>query len=503
MSTAALGATQRSLYLLNGPWGTTMTSAPAGRSATAANREARTGAVALLALALAIAFSYSFASSYFAPPMSDDLWIPFGRDGQGLHDVGDVFRSAFDGYQRHTMRLGTVALFAVLALGRWLWVLLNPLFFLAIGYLVFVLAAGRGPSCRSRADGALLLLVYLLLGGAAPAVTEACFWASGATVYLWGTVAVLAFLVPVRGLLGERPAAPDTVARGAAMLVAGVVVSQAGETIVPPAIALIGAYWLYSRLHRRPAPRWFRLGGLGITAGFAAFVLVPGRFERALGAPPESSLQMDALDRLVSMVPAHLSRFVGGSGRLLCWLFAAVAVMAALAAVVRRLRPDRDRPASVSRPDIAVAAALVVAAAASVASLFIVPTKVSARVYFSPGVLLIVGLVILARTLMEDRHWRPGRWVLGVVAFVCFMEMASITKEYLDIQRQTATRMALLAAARNSGQPVVVPVPLYRRPRQQHVWLRDITADPDHPWNRAFARYYGVTAVVGVADANQ
>jgi len=456
----------------------------------------RTARTILVITVFAIA-AYMLVLSAIAPIMSDDLWYSLGMDRRGLQDISDVGRSCIELYNRYGARLGTMGFFLMSFFGRWLFIILNPIAFLALGLLTYILALGHSPSPDSVHDVGLLALVYLLIGGAAPAITEVSFWANGAMQYMWGCAAVFAFLVPFRYLLDGRIIIADTTEIAVVMLISGFIVGQATETIVPAAIGLVSALWIVSIRKGTQRPAWFYAGLAGLVVGFIVFVIAPGNFNRAATASSGTLWNMGLVDRFVNVVPHLFNKFAVYSGRFLFRILGSVAIVGLLVLVLDSFKTRRNKFAEIWKSRLPLALVCLATAVLMIFSLFIPPVKMSTRVYFGAGMMIILFLVIFVRVLFFEKYPKLAKYVVGVTCFLCFMEMAAIAKEYVGIHEQNRRRLEIVTCAKEAGLSRV-KVPLFERQRRRHVWLADITENPNHPRNKTFAFYYGLEEVIGV-----
>ena len=440
--------------------------------------------------------TYMLLLSAIAPVVSDDIWLPGGMDGKGLQDLSDVARSCVGLYDKYNIRLGNIAYFWILFFGRWLFVVLNPVVYLTLGLLVFIMALGRGPDPKSIRDVTLLLFIYLLIGGAAPAITEVSFWGNGAVQYLWGCAAVFGFLVPFRFLLEGKVVIPDTKENTALVLVAGVLVGRATETIVPAAIFLIALSWIVSYRKEEKPPLWFYAGLSGLCGSFLLFALAPGNFSRAATANAEALWDMSLFDRLIVVTPHLFRKFVVYSGRHVVQMLEITIAVGVVILLLDSLKKKRNQFLALWDRRFALALIFLTAAGLTIFSFFVVPVKMSSRVYFGAGIMIIVSMVIAVRVLFYDVYPVAAKYFIGVVGFLCFMEMAAIAKEYVDIRPQYQQRMAIIEQARASRLKSV-RLPKYQRQRRQHIWLRDITADPNSAENKVIAWRWGFEEVIG------
>jgi hypothetical protein len=439
--------------------------------------------------------AYMATLSAIAPIVSDDLHYCFGMDRGGLHDLSDVLRSAVDLYNRYGLRLGTALYFLVFLFGRWLFIVLNPLAFLALGYVVFVIALGRRLDRGSIRDVSMLLFIYLLIGGAGPGITEVSFWATGATQYMWGAGIALGFLVPFRFVLEGRIVIRDTRENAVLMYVIGGLVGLVQETIVPSVIGLLAILWLVCARRGTRLPAWFYTGMAGVVAGFLVFMVAPGNYRRAANAG-EHLWNLTLVERLVDVAPYLFKKFVVYSGRMLVTILEVLVAigLVALAIVPGRSIADRLRIFA-SRPMV-LGGVFLTTAAVTIFSLFVSPIRMSSRVYFGAGLMIVLFLVIWVWLLFYERFPVLGKYVVGTICFLCFMEMAAIANEYVDIHRQLRQRLQIVEQAKRNGE-FTVRLPIYQRHRKRRIWVPDITEDPTHNRNRNFAFYYGLDEVVG------
>jgi hypothetical protein len=334
-----------------------------------------------------------------------------------------------------------------------------------------------------------------LIGGAGPGITEVSFWATGATQYMWGAGIALGFLVPFRFVLEGRIVIRDTRENAVLMYVIGGLVGLVQETIVPSVIGLLAILWLVCARRGTRLPAWFYTGMAGVVAGFLVFMVAPGNYRRAANAG-EHLWNLTLVERLVDVAPYLFKKFVVYSGRMLVTILEVLVAigLVALAIVPGRSIADRLRIFA-SRPMV-LGGVFLTTAAVTIFSLFVSPIRMSSRVYFGAGLMIVLFLVIWVWLLFYERFPVLGKYVVGTICFLCFMEMAAIANEYVDIHRQLRQRLQIVEQAKRNGE-FTVRLPIYQRHRKRRIWVPDITEDPTHNRNRNFAFYYGLDEVVG------
>lgn len=455
----------------------------------------RVAAHVLFVVTLIGVAAYMVSLNVIAPIVSDDLHFSLGMDRRGLHDLSDVVRSSVDLYHRYGARLGTMVYFFISFFGRWLFIVLNPLMFAALGYLVFVVALGRRVDRGSMADVTLLLFIYLVMGAAGPGIIEVTLWATGATQYMWGMAWILAFLVPYRLLLEGRIVLRDTAETRVLMFAAGVAMGMVSETIVPGTIGLLLLLWLvFARRGTRP-PAWFYAGIAGIVAGFAVFLAAPGNYQR-IATSARYSLNMTLMERLFDTTPDLFRKFVVYSGERLVMIVEGLVGVGLALLAIGSVRSRTNRFSLLAGRRVLLGVVFLAAATGMIFSLFVSPIHMSSRVYFGAGTMIVLFLVIWVRTLFYDRYPVLGKYVVAIVCFLCFMEMAAIAKDYVGLREQVSERMRLVEQAKLDGR-TTVRLPIYRLRDGSHIWVPEITEDPNYHWNREFAFYYGLDEVIG------
>jgi hypothetical protein len=349
----------------------------------------------------------------------------------------------------------------------------------------------------------LALLCVFLFAMASPA--EGLYWYNGAMVTTTG--AIFAMFVMAAALHSQRPASG-----GAPVLWSGLAglfgVAAAGSNeivLYPLALGLATLGWL---ARRAQGPRW-RLWLIPLTAVALAGVvdvLAPGNYKRAA-------------------VSGGLTRVLGpfiGSGvftgmTVVEWLSNGPVLLVLIAAAgAGAVASSRIGDGSQWRRTSWLVAVLVGAAAIWGSFFF---THWASGFAFRPGpparvinvmllFFLLAGTVsafmfgaqVLARYNTLVSHPTPVRqWFMLALAALLFGR-GNIREAYVDLATGRAAtydrvlneRHAAMRAASGRQQPVIVPA-LTRIPLSIH--FKDITADPEHPHNGCYARFWNVPNV--------
>lgn len=137
----------------------------------------------------------------FTPLITDDYTYSFVYTTPNrLHSMGDVFTSLYNHYQVWAGR--SVIFFFLqmsLLIGKGFFNVLSAVCCVLLVVLMVKLAVGTTPLKTE-----LLIVGALGVWFLMPAFGETMLWMTGACNYLWVTVVVLTFLLPVRYLLDDQ-----------------------------------------------------------------------------------------------------------------------------------------------------------------------------------------------------------------------------------------------------------------------------------------------------------
>lgn len=366
----------------------------------------------------------------------------------------------------------------------------NAVVLTAFVVALFVIAFGRLPDWRRRADAFPLLVLVAALLALLPVMGGLFFWPAGTLNHTWALFALLCYAAPFRILASGRDVfegarAPLVALYCAAGIPAGMTVESAGPVVV--AWALLLAAW-----KRRSLPRWVPWATASLAAGTALLLFAPSTTARrayygtVIPSGGRAGVALYA-HRLGTVLRDH----VGLAGGLLalfavlavCWL---VVQRRPLVAALRRRRSEE--------PELRDAAVLAVMTVASLGSLLALATIP----YHSDQIrgaalhwyMLFAGVAFLAGGVWT-RLPAPLRAVaVAVVVVVLGVEMWGLSKAYAAYHEEASARHHDVLRQRRDGvRDVHVDVLLTGASR---------LVDPREQWSTNgdgpvfLARYYGV-----------
>jgi hypothetical protein len=360
---------------------------------------------------------------------------------------------------------------------------------------------------RARAVAVFCLgvLAVFLYRMASPA--EGFYWYNGASVTTWGSILALAmFAAAIRSQRGRSSAAAwgwAAIAGVLAALAAGI-----NEVVLLLlGLILVVLAWV-SR--RDKVARWHLwLVPLTLAAAAGVFdVLAPGNAKRAA-----------ATGGLSRVVGPFLGSAAFSAATVIEWLSSAPLLVGALAIFLSGVAASSQIPAGSPWRTTSWRLPPLVAAAGVWGAFFF--THWASGFAFRPGppdrvinvallffLVLVILSVFMAGIQLSERfrslvsELRPPlvhRWLVLVVAVMLFGD-GNVRQAYEDLitgraatyDRELNERDSTLRAASHRGEAVTVP-PLSRIPKT--ILFKDITADPAHPHNQCYARFWDVPQV--------
>ena len=357
-------------------------------------------------------------------------------------------------YFHFNPRIGDVLLLIVNG-PRAFHLVLTPLVEVGLLWVAFAVGFGRWPRPALR-DLQLLLFVQAMIWIVVPIPGMLYFYRPFTTNYVWGFAITLALFVPYRLALARdrEPARPWLIP---IMLAVGWVSGMCNEHTGPTQMAALAVLvvWLW-RTGRLRA--WMLAGLTGLYIGYPMLFFAPGQALRYAGM----AVRNTPLNMLRERGPGGcldiIAEFLGES-QIGIDLFLVI-VLVHLIAVHRR----GERAAAPDRAAVFGACGLVLAAGSIVVTQFASPT-VGERLYFAPGLLLVVACALLIERLLDDRTTR--RFLVAACTVIVGYHAIRFTMVYWSAKRESDARIALLRAAAPDTIAIVPPYKGWRRSRWQ------------------------------------
>ncbi len=204
-------------------------------------------------------------------------WLPYSIDELGgtPQTLGALFANIENAYLTLTPRFCIIPNAFILYLGKWSFVMLNPLVQMLLCWLVFYLIYWRGPCLRCARDIYPAGLILFLSVFAVAQPDNSVFWLGGALNYSWSLLPFLLALILARGLLSVSFDFKDAALLRAGMFLGGIILGMGGETTGPAALILFSCVLIYFKFQKKPVPKWLYFLLFGMAAGLAFLFLSP------------------------------------------------------------------------------------------------------------------------------------------------------------------------------------------------------------------------------------
>lgn len=129
----------------------------------------------------------------------------------------------------------------------------------------------------------LLVLIFLLIWSIQPAFAETTLWLTGSANYLWGTIIILAFLLPYR-LFQNKPIGQNkNILFSILFFIGGIIAGWTNENSAAGMIAMAFLFIIYYRMRKYKIHSWMFFGIVGALVGYIVMICAPGNFVRATG----------------------------------------------------------------------------------------------------------------------------------------------------------------------------------------------------------------------------
>jgi hypothetical protein len=412
-----------------------------------------------------------YAIQAWNTPVQLDDWYQLTWHRNHAFGLGSLWTYFHYNYFHFNPRIGDVILLVVNG-PRVFHLVLTPVVQVGLLWVAFAVGFGRWPRPTLR-DLQLLLFIQVMIWIVVPIPGIVYFYRPFATNYLWGFAITLGLFVPYRIALA-RPADPR--ARRwliPIMFALGWVSGMCNEHTGPTQMAAIAilVVWLWKTGRLRA---WMLAGAAGLYVGYPMLFFAPGQALRYAGMATRNSPLNLLRDRGLGGCLEIIVDFIGEVQ--LGIDFVLLIVLVALIAVRRR----GERAVAPDRATVLTALGLVLAAGSIVVTQFASPT-IGERLFFAPGVLLVLGGAVVIERLLDEPAAR--RFVGGVCAVAFAYHAFRFVGVYWVAKAENDDRIALLRDARPDTVAVVTPYKSWRRSRWfwgddfQYASLREYVAN--------------------------
>ncbi len=374
-------------------------------------------------------------------------WLPYGGDEFLFYNsaLKETFFNAIDTFLHISPRFGAVAGCFLLYMGKWSFVLLNPLAQLGIVFSVFYLVFLRLPDFKTLRD--IWAFCFILLASVFFVITpdQTVFWIGGALNYSWTFLLFLVFAGQLRNLC-EGNCLHGGLWVCAAAAAAGFCLGISNENNAPLSLLLFGGVWLFLKTQKRKAPAWFLYAFFALCVGLVFMFASPALYMRLRQNQGEVSL---SLGQIIFFNIYKFDLFFRSAFYLPFILFFAYIFFL------------RTRFKEVLRNKNFVLAVLSFCFAVCAALPFLILPSITARVFYSASLFTLISFLFFLNYLGEV--YRKDFYKIIFYAFFAFVvfNLPMFVFPYYHLHEQDLMRSEIVRQAKEKGSKEVF-FPVYK-----------------------------------------
>lgn len=445
----------------------------------------------IFGLIVLCSFICALAYNILTPYLSDDYAYMMELRDNGAASVVDVAKLAFAEYFQHGGRLlhyFTFRLFLFIP-NKMVFNVVSSLYFVALGLLIYA-----NVDRKKKFDMGILLLAFGLVWLLAVSPGQTMFWLTGAVVYLFAIVYILASITFYRYLINQdslkHPWLMSVLMFLIALLAGNSSENNSAAAILLVFIITLSKYFSVKKANRNEASfrsfiKPYMVGAfLGYLAGYLTLILSPGTWNRA------ASIAEDDYTGFVGLL-SHIYKIMVSIKELFLPELIILTVILTTLIVTKRFNSFSEF--------ISNAGVLYIIGAIGGSFVLAVITPPVNRAYFGASVFLIIAGISL---LQEIRNADAVKY--SVVAVVCLIFTFSYLENLVNlarIYRETDEQITIMEQAVSNGTIDYVEVPKLHEDfdnKYTIAYFPQIDEDPSFWINTFYEGWYGIDSIVAV-----
>ncbi len=371
-------------------------------------------------------------------------WYPYTIDEARYapKTVAGIFSAFHFAYTHVTPRLLSFLGGVVLYLGKWSFVLFNPLVQLLNVFLMFYLVFLRRPDFSSGKDLSAVVLIMFLSVFAAAQPDNTLFWIGGAVNYSWSFVPFLLALIFLKAMVLEKLGFKDARLLRAVLFLGGIILGMCGETIGPCSLMLFACAPVYMQSRGLKIPSYFYFAAGGLTLGVTLLLLAPA-----------NAANMDTLYYMTYAQASFAKKlfwFVGETNDYIAAnLFIPLIVFSGLIIILRQRGFNE-----LKNKEFVFIIIGCFLSAALLGGLMFVPHP--QRAFYSSTMVSSAVFVMMLKYL-RDRHSFDFIKAAAFICAFCFLFiLPAFVGPYYDLHKQELQRQRVLDEAKRAQQPALL-----------------------------------------------
>ncbi len=379
---------------------------------------------------------FIFVFSYLYPYGADEYFYR-----SRCPDLIGAVKMYLFSYTHHNPRIGLLANNIIIANGKWLFLILNPLMQLFLVLSLMRLIEGKRTDFSSLKDFPLFVLLAAAGVFLVAQPDNTLFWIGGACNYSWSFLLFVWFLIFLRHIYESGKTPKFKTWQTALLFIGAIALGMSNENNSIAAFMLISAFILYCLKKRIKIWPSLAIFFLGVLIGLVLLFAAPGSYKRA--AHPLLSFFQDAsiLEKLIWHYPKIQD--LAASMFLIPLITAFLALLELFSTRLKALR-NNDFLYSGITFLIALFLAAILAGA---------PIFGHSRVFYSASAMWIISFVFLIK-YFQDTYKLPLIRILAWAAFIFALFITPFFSiQYFYIYSQEKSRGKYIEKLRAQNPP--------------------------------------------------
>lgn len=205
-------------------------------------------------------------------------WYPTTSDEYNLWHKPVTWEMIRGIYLQGVPRISAVIGAPIYYLGKWSFILFNPLVQLANCLCLFYIVFLRLPDIKEMKDLPFFLIILFMSVFFVCVPTDVIFWVSGSLNYSWLILFPLLLICFLRQIYAQKFVFKDTILTRICFFILGVCVGMNNEAVIPFALAGTICFALFCEYKKIKTPRALSFLIFGLTIGCFIFFSAPAHY---------------------------------------------------------------------------------------------------------------------------------------------------------------------------------------------------------------------------------
>ncbi|MBO4707066.1 MAG: hypothetical protein J5594_00705 [Elusimicrobiaceae bacterium] len=363
---------------------------------------------------------------------------------------------------------------SIFGLGKWSFILLNPLVQLSNCLCIFYILFVRFPNVKDLTDMPYFIIILFMSVFFVCTPSQVMFWLSGAINYTWTILPFLIMLCLLRRIQTKNVILKDSLTLRIFLFILGFLVGTSNECLAPVAFGLALCFALFYEYKKVKTPRALSFLIFGLAIGCLVFFSAPIHYNKmTLGFI--SKITAASLSQKLFFHIHHLNKFFKAQFYIafLIFIFLIIGFL------------DKDKRDTI-KEDLWNSLFIFMISIMMAFILFAAP-RTPLRAYYSASVLIIIAFLFLVKYYICAYKFDFSKWLCYIIITVGLFLSPRFILPHYSLYLQTDIHVYL----ENLSTPVFAPYMILRGPTPN---LSIGFTDPARSIEMEEGRYYVTTS---------